>query len=87
MTKRKKYISVKEDRRMFLHIYEVVKRKGEEESNLIILMGSKNIRKYYETRLGKISILSRLDVDGDRLYRLYKSREDVEQSFDAMKTN
>ncbi|MEM3191401.1 MAG: hypothetical protein QW292_04770 [Candidatus Parvarchaeota archaeon] len=31
------------------------------------------------------SILTSLDVDGDILYRLYKSREDVEQSFDAMK--
>ncbi|MEM4090951.1 MAG: IS1634 family transposase, partial [Thermoplasmatales archaeon] len=37
------------------------------------------------TRLGKVFILTSLDVDGDILYRLYKSREDVEQSFDAMK--
>ncbi|MEM3193235.1 MAG: hypothetical protein QW292_14345 [Candidatus Parvarchaeota archaeon] len=34
----RKYISVKEDRRVFLYIYEDVKLKGEGESNLIILM-------------------------------------------------
>ncbi|MEM3828428.1 MAG: hypothetical protein QXP36_04325 [Conexivisphaerales archaeon] len=49
----KRHISVKEDRRVFLYIYEDVKLKGEEESNLIILIGSRRIRKYDETRLGR----------------------------------
>ncbi|MEM4084494.1 MAG: hypothetical protein QW752_05575 [Thermoplasmata archaeon] len=35
--------------------------------------------------LRKVSILSSLDVDGNILYRLCKSKEDVELSFDAMK--
>ena len=38
-----------------------------------------------EKSLGKISILTSLDEDGERVYGWYKGREDVEQAFDAMK--
>lgn len=79
----KKWIST--DREVFLYLYEDVKLRGEEESNLITMMSNGRIKRYDETRLGKVSILSNLDVDGETLYGIYKSREDVEQSFDAMK--
>ena len=80
-----KIISLKEDKRVFLYLYEDVKLRGEEESNLIILLRNRKIRKYDTARLGKVSILSSMDMDGELLYSIYKSREDVEQSFDAMK--
>ncbi len=81
----KKLISLKEDQRVFLYLYEDVKLRGEEESNLIILMKNGRIKGYDPARLGKVSILSSLMIDGESLYSIYKSREDVEQSFDAMK--
>ena len=81
----KRSISIKDDRNVFLYLYEDVKLRGEEESNLILLLSDKRIKKYDGNRLGKISILSSLDMDGGSLYSIYKSREDVEQSFDAMK--
>ena len=62
-----------------------MKLRGEEESNLIILLRNRRIKRYDATRLGKVSILSSMDMDGETLYSIYKGREDVEQSFDAMK--
>ncbi|MGC8558821.1 MAG: IS1634-like element ISFac6 family transposase, partial [Nitrososphaeria archaeon] len=38
-----------------------------------------------ENVLGKIPVLSSMNVDGEKVYLLYKQREDVEQAFDAMK--
>jgi len=48
-------------------------------------LSNKKIRKYDITRLGKITIFSNLEMDGEAIYSIYKGREDVEQSFDAMK--
>ncbi|MEM3265275.1 MAG: hypothetical protein QXH07_04900 [Thermoplasmata archaeon] len=38
-----------------------------------------------ESRLGKIAILSNLLMAGDKIYDLYKQREEIEQAFDVMK--
>jgi transposase len=38
-----------------------------------------------ERRLGRVSMLTNLDLSGDRVYGLYKERELVEVAFDAMK--
>ncbi len=81
----KKRITWNNDSRVFLYIYEDVKLRGEEESNLILLRKNGKISEYDRTRLGKVSILSSLDIDASELYTLYKEREDVEQAFDAMK--
>ncbi len=37
-------------------------------------------------KAGKILILSNLDVDGNKMYDLYKGRETVEKMFDTYKT-
>ena len=38
-----------------------------------------------ESRLGKVSILTNLNWSGERVYGLYKEREEIEQAFDVMK--
>ena len=81
----RKRISWENDTRAFLYMYEDVKLRGEEESNLILLMREGKIKAYDRSRLGKVSLLSSLDRDPSEIYELYKEREDVEQAFDAMK--
>ena len=70
---------------MFLYLYEDAKLRGEEQSNLKVLLRNRKIKKYDTARLGKVSILSSMEMDGETIYNIYKGREDVEQSFDAMK--
>lgn len=70
---------------VFLYLFEDVKMRGEEESNLIEQVSRDEIKEYDESRLGKISVLSDIDAEGSRIYGLLKQREDVEQGFDAMK--
>ena len=36
---------------------------------------------------GKIPVLSNLDLDPEELYKMWKTREDVEESFDIMKND
>ena len=78
-------ISWENNTRVFLYMYKDVKLRGEEESNLILLMGEGNIKAYDRSRLVKVSLLSSLDRNPSEIYELYKEREDVEQAFDAMK--
>lgn len=75
------------DEALWLHIYEDVMLRGEEHSNLIKLSVDGDGRRVEidESRLGKISILTGLDWDGERVYGLYKDKMDVELAFDAMK--
>ena len=74
---------------LWLHLYEDVKLRGEEHSNLIKLSVEGDRRVEIDgsriNRLGKISILTDLDLDGERVYGLYKEKMDVELAFDAMK--
>ncbi|MGC8662777.1 MAG: transposase, partial [Thermoplasmata archaeon] len=69
----------------YLYLYEDVKMKGEEYSNLIEARVKGNKVKIDESRLGKISIISNMLMDGNKIYDLYKQREDIEQAFDGMK--
>jgi transposase len=73
--------------KLWLFLYEDVLLRGEEHSNLIKMQitREKYGLKIDESRLGKISILTNLDWDGERLYGLYKEKEAVELAFDAMK--
>ena len=80
-----KRISWESDTGVFLYMYEDVKLRGEEESNLILLMREGRIKSYDRARLGKVSILSSLDMEPSEIYDLYKEMGDVEQAFDAMK--
>jgi len=74
------------DSRATLFLYEDVLLRGEEHSNLIKLKLEHGDQIAIDERsLGKISILTNLDQSGEKVYCLYKEREDVEQAFDAMK--
>jgi len=75
--------------RYFLYVFEDVKLRGEEETNFIkMIENGKRKRAKLEkekTKFGKIAILSNLDDSGKRIYLIYKTREEVEIAFDAMK--
>ena len=73
----------------FVYFFEDVKLRAEEETTFISLIAEKKKkRSKYEKvakRFGKIAILSNLDVSGEKIYDNFKSREDIETSFDALK--
>jgi transposase len=73
----------------FVYFFEDVKLRAEEENTFISLMAEKKKNhSEYEKKsrcFGKIAILSNLDVSGEKIYDTFKSREDIETSFDALK--
>lgn len=73
----------------YLYLFEDVRLRAEEETTFIEMVGEgKRKRKDMEEarkRFGRIAILSNIDDDGERIYLLYKEREEVELAFDAMK--
>jgi hypothetical protein len=76
-----------EEKKLKLFLFEDVLMRGEEHSNLIklrVARGNKG-KEIDESRLGRFSVLTDLDWSGEKVYSLYKQREDVEQAFDAMK--
>jgi transposase len=75
------------DAKLKLFLFEDALLGGEEKSNLIKLQAKRDKRRIVvdESKLGKVSILTNLDWSGEKVYELYKEKEDVEQAFDAMK--
>jgi len=73
----------------FLYLFEDVKLRAEEETTFIGLVEGekKTVEEFREAslRFGKIAVLSNIDADGKDIYLLFKSREDVEQTFDVLK--
>ena len=78
---------LKEDVKLKLFLYEDALLRGEEHSNLIKLQVKDDKRRIVvdESRLGKVSILTNLGWSGEKVYGLYKEKEEIEQAFDAMK--
>jgi len=72
-----------------LYMYEDTPLRSEEETNLIRKLESGEIDQKYlmeeKRKLGKFAILSNMRSDPKEIYELYKSREEVEVAFDAMK--
>jgi hypothetical protein len=72
-----------------LYMYEDTSLRSEEETNLIRKLESGEIDQKYlmeeKRKLGKFAILSNMRSDPKEIYELYKSREEVEVAFDAMK--
>lgn len=64
---------------------------GEESSTYITLITvGKRENKDYENesiKFGKIAIMSNIDGDPEKIYLMYKERDEIEKSFDAMKNN
>jgi transposase len=54
----------------------LLKRKAKDTKGVVVVD---------ERQLGRISILSNLDLGGEKVYGFYKEREMVEVAFDAMK--
>lgn len=79
------------DGKNFMYLFEDVKLRAEEETTFISLMEEKKkTKKIYDDvseQFGKIAILSDLDVPGKEVYGMYKSREDIESGFDALKND
>lgn len=77
----------KGDAKLKLFLYEDALLAGEEKSNLLKMQAKGDTRRVGvdESRLGRVSILTDLGWSGERVYGLYKEREEVEQAFDAMK--
>lgn len=73
----------------FLYIYEDTSLRAEEETNIIRKIEEGELKQSDLTeernKLGKFAILSNLRSDPKEIYELYKSREEVEVAFDAMK--
>lgn len=73
----------------YLYIFRDPLLRGEEESTLIKRLHRKEItpEKYDEKqkRAGIIGIISSMNEKPEKIYDLYKGREDVEQAFDTMK--
>ncbi len=80
--------SVKDLGGKYLYMYEDTSLRAEEETNLIrkIESGEKEQKDLIveRNRLGKFAILSNMRSDPKEIYELYKSREEVEVTFDSM---
>jgi transposase len=72
-----------------LYMYEDTTLRAEEETNLIRKLEGGEISQKdlmeEKKKLGKFAILSNMRSDPREIYELYKSREEVEVAFDAMK--
>lgn len=72
-----------------LYLFEDLKLRTEEETTFIRLMKqNKRTKAQYAqklTRFGKIAILSNIDTSGKKIYEFFKSRQDIETCFDALK--
>lgn len=73
------------DEGIYLYLFEDVELRWEEHSNLIEMGVNGADVETDENLLGKIPVLSSMDVDGEKVYLFYKQREEVERAFDAMK--
>ena len=73
----------------FLYLFEDVKLRAEEETTFLHLMNEKkrNIEQYKEEspKFGKIAILSNRDAGAEKVYLMWKDRENIEVAFDALK--
>ena len=72
-----------------LYMYEDTSLRAEEETNLIRKLEEGEISQKDlmegKKKLGKFAILSNMRSDPREIYELYRSREEVEVAFDAMK--
>jgi len=72
-----------------LYLFEDVQMKAEEEVQFIRLMGEgKKTKSDYAKefkKFGRIALLSNLNIQGSKLYSMWKDRENIEVAFDALK--
>ena len=75
----------------YVYFFEDPKIKGDEENALLkkVVKGDLSMKDFEEMRktAGVFGVISDLFMEGKDIYEQYKSREDVELAFDAMKNN
>ena len=75
----------------FLYMFEDTMLRYEQESSFIsrITEGKEKQSHLMRRRgeFGKIPVLSNLDLDPEELYKMWKTREEVEEAFDIMKND
>lgn len=80
---------VKKIGRNHLYLCEDVKLRSEEDTQFLKLMEeNKKSKKEYlneSKKFGKIALLSNLKMDGEKIYLMWKDRENIEVAFDALK--
>jgi len=81
--------SVKKIGRNHLYLCEDVKLRAEEDTQFLKLMKeNKKSKKEYlneSKKFGRIALLSNLKMDGEKIYLMWKDRENIEVAFDALK--
>lgn len=72
-----------------LYLFEDVALRSEEESNFIrgIEEGKKSKKEFNKEKemFGKIAIISNVKTKGQKIYEMFKDRENIEVTFDSMK--
>ncbi|MFG1415881.1 MAG: transposase [Thermoplasmataceae archaeon] len=75
----------------FLYMFEDTMLRYEQESSFISRITEGREKQSHLMRrrgeFGKIPVLSNLDLDPEELYKMWKTREDVEEAFDIMKND
>ena len=77
--------SLKKTGRYDLHIFEDLLMKAYEENDYYALISEGKRTDFYPKRAGKIAILTNAGEKPQKVFELYKFRNDVEESFDVFK--
>jgi transposase len=81
--------NVKKFGKYYLYLYEDIRMKAEEEINFLKFMKeNKKTKKDYDDehkKFGRISLLSDLKINGEKVYLMWKDRENIEVAFDSLK--
>ena len=75
----------------FLYMFEDTMLRSEQESFFISRISEgkekQSSLKKWRKKFGKIPVLSNIDLDPEELYRMWKTREEIEEAFDIMKND
>lgn len=81
--------NVKKVGRNHLYLFEDVKLRAEEDTQFLKLVdkNKKSKQEYAQEskKFGRISLLSDLKLNGEKIYLMWKDRENIEVAFDALK--
>ena len=80
---------VKKVGKYYLYLCEDVKMRAEEDTNFLrLIKENKKSKKDYANeskKFGRIGLLSDLKMNGEKIYLMWKDRENIEVAFDALK--
>jgi len=80
---------VKKAGKYYLYLCEDVKMRAEEDTNFLrLIKENKKSKKDYaieSKKFGRIGLLSDLKMNGEKIYLMWKDRENIEVAFDSLK--